>query len=73
MSKTPAWFFSIIHLSLADRLRVLVHGRLDYHAEIKPDPGSFEVEARVVVPPVFGARDRAGCEEAAARAEEKEE
>ncbi len=47
----PAYFVTNIHLSLADRLRVLFHGHIIYRAEIEPDPGDFDiVNVRVRVP-----------------------
>ena len=52
----PAFFNTRIHLSWADRLRVLWHGTLTYRGEINPDPGDFEVDAWIDVPYIFSGK-----------------
>ena len=42
-----------IYLSWLDRLRVLWHGKIEYHGKVIPDPGDFEVEGSVYVPHIL--------------------
>lgn len=61
--KIPAIFTTTIYLSLVDRVRVLWHGKIVYNGTITPDPGEFDVDANITIPPIFVRVPKIGYEE----------